>query len=719
MSKPFGAQMGADHTMEHWIDSAVFYHIYPLGFCGCPEYNPGGIPVHSLDKLRDWIPHLRELGVNALYLGPVFQSVKHGYDTIDYYQIDCRLGDNDSFAALCDALHENGIRVVLDGVFNHVGREFWAFRDVREKGQSSPYCGWFQNLNFGGGSPMGDPFWYESWGGHYELVKLDLKNPQVRDHLLWAVGMWMDRFHIDGLRLDAADCVDFDFFRALKHYVRSRDPEFWLMGEIIHGDYARWANPEMLDSVTNYECWKGNWSAHNTKNYFEIAHSLHRQFGPGGIYRGLRLYNFTENHDVDRLASTLTDPALLENVYTLLYTMPGVPSIYYGGEWAVEGKRTPWSDVVLRPCLDLADMAKRDQSLCRHLAALARIRRSFPALAVGDYENLVIKNEQLVFRRSTPEQRVYVLLNLSHQEAGVEFRHNEPVLQDVLGGDAIYHNDGGRTWIVMPPCSAKILVGAPDRFAWSPSEPEALNVPAEPPAEPQVPAAPGAETAEVKAEPPAPQPEPVPQPEPEQPESGADAGQVLVLLAHPNGDSLNAAMAHAAADALRANGYGVWLHDLCAEGFDPVMPACEAAGSPSADPLVLRYQEELRQADGIVVVHPNWWGQPPAILTGWLDRVLREDVAYALPKNGEAPAPLLKARAALVFNTSNTPAPVEDAAYGDPLQSIWQRCVFGLLGLPAFDRCLFRPVAGSTPEQRAQWLGEVATMVSAYFPKKR
>lgn len=143
--------------MSHWVNQSVFYHIYPLGFCGAPEYNPGGAPVPRLDKLKDWIPHLKELGISALYLGPVFQSVKHGYDTTDYFQIDCRLCDNDSFAALCDALHENGIKVVLDGVFNHVGRGFWAFRDVQEHGQGSPYCGWFHDLNFGGPSPMGTP----------------------------------------------------------------------------------------------------------------------------------------------------------------------------------------------------------------------------------------------------------------------------------------------------------------------------------------------------------------------------------------------------------------------------------------------------------------------------------------------------------------------------------------------------------------------------------
>ena len=452
--------------MSHWSTDSVFYHIYPLGFCGAPEYNDFGQPVQRLEQLRDWIPHLKELGINALYLGPVFQSVKHGYDTADYYQVDCRLGDNESFASLCDALHENGIRIVLDGVFNHVGREFWAFKDVREKGQASPYCGWFHDLNFGGPSPMGDPFWYTAWQGHYELVKLNLRHPDVVRHLLDAVGMWMDKFHIDGLRLDAADCVDFDFFRTLKGFVKARDPEFWLMGEIIHGDYARWANPEMLDSVTNYECWKGLWSSHNDKNYFEIAHSLNRQFGPGGIYQNLILYNFADNHDVDRLASKLNDPAHLENVYTLLYTMPGIPSLYYGSEWAIQGARSKTSDVVLRPHLELKEMMELDQSLCAHLAKLAAIRSAFPALRLGRYENVVIKNQQLVFRRSTDSQRVYVVLNLEPQEVHVEFPHNEPVLQDVLNDNAIFNNDGGRTWLPVPPCSARILVGTPDRFSW-------------------------------------------------------------------------------------------------------------------------------------------------------------------------------------------------------------------------------------------------------------
>lgn len=695
--------------MEHWINQAVIYHIYPLGFCGCPEYNPGGSPVPRLDKLQDWIPHLKDLGVNTLYLGPVWQSVKHGYDTVDYYQLDCRLGDNDHFSVLCDTLHQNGFRVVLDGVFHHVGRDFWAFRDVRERGSDSPYCSWFQNLNFGSSSPMGDPFWYESWGGHYELVKLNLQNQEVRDHLLGAVGMWMDRFHIDGLRLDAADCVDTSFFHTLRSYTKSRDPEFWLMGEIIHGDYTRWANSELLDSVTNYECWKGIWSAHNTKNYFEIAHSLHRQFGPGGIYRGLPLYNFTENHDVDRLASTLANPRHLFHAYTLLYTMPGVPSLYYGGEWAVEGKRTEWSDVDLRPCLELSEMASRDQALCRHLMRLAELRAAFPALRVGDYENIVIKNQQLVFRRATSEQRVYVLLNLAEQEATLEFSHNEPVLQDVLHRDQVYQNDGGRTWLTMPPCSSMVLVGAPNQFIWqgSPSHHQApstpmpslqadfhsqagLSIPAEKaifsPSPPQVPSPPAARK----------------------------RGNVLVLLAHPRKESLDAALADAAVDTLRKNGYGVWFHDLYAEGFDPVLPPEERADF--APPALQKHQREVCTADGVIVVHPNWWGQPPAILSGWIDRVLRKDIAYTLEAGG-VPTGRLKARAAIVFNTSSLPAQQEAALLSDPLQLLWRDYVFGRCGIHIFDRCIFRTTPQSTPQQRLGWLDEVRSMVAAYFPK--
>lgn len=428
--------------MSNWINESVFYHIYPLGMCGAPEYN-NGEQSYSMDKIKEWIPHLKELGVNALYIGPLFESSKHGYDTKDYYKIDCRLGDNNSFKEICNQLHENGIKVILDGVFNHVGREFWAFKDVQKNGQNSPYCGWFQNLNFGGGSPMGDPFWYEGWSGHYDLVKLNLKNPEVVEHLLTAVGMWIDEFGIDGLRLDAADCIDLDFFRQLKNYCKNKKNDFWLMGEIIHGDYNRWANSETLDSVTNYECYKGIYSSHNDHNYFEIAHSLQRQFANGGIYSHLCLYNFVDNHDVNRVADNCRDNRHLKNVYTLLYTMPGVPSVYYGSEWGIKGSRTNNSDTALRPKLDLGNIPNANDELCSHLKKLGKIRHALSALKYGNFENKNIKNEQLVYERSFENQHIYIALNINENEQNVDFNVEGGFskLTDALTGEVFYVNN--------------------------------------------------------------------------------------------------------------------------------------------------------------------------------------------------------------------------------------------------------------------------------------
>ncbi len=443
--------------MTSWVNKSIFYHIYPLGFCGAPEYNDGN-KAYRLDKIKEWIPHLKELNINAIYFGPLFESTKHGYDTKDYYKVDCRLGDNDSFKKICEELHKNGIKIVLDGVFNHVGRDFWAFKDVQQKRNNSEYCNWFQNLNFGGNSPMGDPFWYEGWSGHYDLVKLNLQNPKVVEHLLGAVGMWIDEFGIDGLRLDAADCVDLGFFHQLKDFCKSKKSDFWLMGEIIHGDYNRWANKDTLDSVTNYECYKGIFSSHNDHNYFEIAHSLQRQFQQGGIYQNLCLYSFLDNHDVNRIASNIRDKNHLKNAYTVMYCMPGTPSIYYGSEWAVEGSRSNNCDTALRPELNLGKIANANEELNSYLKKLGKIRNSLEALQFGNFKNEYIRNEQLVFSRSHNNQFVYIALNLNQNKHNVEFNTvgGFSKLTDALTGEA-FENTGYQR-IPVEGNSARILV---------------------------------------------------------------------------------------------------------------------------------------------------------------------------------------------------------------------------------------------------------------------
>ena len=392
-----------------WAYHSIFYQIYPIGFCGAPTSNDG-ITVSRIKKLGAWTDYLESLGVNAVLLNPVFESDHHGYDTRDFLKIDCRLGTNEDFRNVCETLHAHGIRIVLDGVFNHVGRGFWAFQDVLEKKWDSPYKDWFY-IHFDGNSCYNDGFWYEGWEGHFELVKLNLQNPAVTDYLLNCVKNWVEMFDIDGLRLDVAYSLDQNFMKRLCSFTKELKPDFALIGEVLFGDYNLIVNDEMLHSCTNYECYKGLYSSFNDMNLFEIAHSLNRQFGPEQwcIYRGKHLMTFADNHDVTRLASILKNPAHLPLVYGVLFGMPGIPCIYYGSEWGEEGMKTPDNDFALRPCFD----APKPNSLTEFLKNLTHIRQDSDALCNGSYRNIIIQNHQLIFERTTDHERIFVALNAS------------------------------------------------------------------------------------------------------------------------------------------------------------------------------------------------------------------------------------------------------------------------------------------------------------------
>ena len=443
--------------MNLWIEDRVFYNIFTLGFCDVLEPSRIYEEKNRLIKIEEWIPHLKKMSINAIYFGPVFESSYHGYDTRDYLNIDKSLGTNEDFKDLCKKLHENDIKIVLDGVFNHVGREFWAFKDIQKNGRNSKYCSWFSGLNFDSRSPMGDDFNYESWNGCYDLVKLNLWNRDVVEYLLHAVEFWIDEFDIDGLRLDAADKIIFDFFKELKIFTEKKKDNFWLMGEIIHGDYNRWANKDSLDSVTNYECYKGIYSSHNDKNYFEIAYSLNRMFGNGGIYKDLCLYNFVDNHDVNRLASTLKVQEYLFNVYTILYTMPGVPSIYYGSEYGIKAVKGDKTDLPLRPSVDeIENYEDKNNELFDHIEKLGRIRVVSEALKNGNYEQVIIKNEQYVFSRTSKNDKIYIVLNLSDKESYLDFNISFEEGKDLLSDkDDIIK--GGDVSIRVPAFSSKVI----------------------------------------------------------------------------------------------------------------------------------------------------------------------------------------------------------------------------------------------------------------------
>ncbi len=419
-----------------WAYESVFYQIYPLGFCGAPFENDG-ILTHRILKVKEWIPHMKKLGINAIYFSPVFESDTHGYNTRDYTKIDCRLGTNEDFKQVCDALHEAGIKVVLDGVFNHVGRGFFAFRDVVEKRENSVYKDWF-HIDFGGNSNYNDGLWYEGWEGNYDLVKLNLYNPAVVDHIFAAIKGWVEEFDIDGLRLDVAYCLTPDFLRSLHQYTKGLKEDFYLLGETLHGDYNQWMNPEMLDSVTNYECYKGLYSSFNSMNMFEINHSLLRQFGPENwtLYRGKHMLSFVDNHDVTRVASILSNEKHLPLIYALSFGMPGIPCVYYGSEWGAKARKEE-GDPALRACFD----APVENELTEWIGKLAEAKKHSEALNYGDFRSVLLTNKQCIFERKSEHERVYVAINADGENYHADFDAGCGMAVDLITGEK--HDFGG------------------------------------------------------------------------------------------------------------------------------------------------------------------------------------------------------------------------------------------------------------------------------------
>ncbi len=419
-----------------WAYESVFYQIYPLGFCGTP-YENDGVLTHRILKVKDWIPHMKKLGINAVYFSPVFESDTHGYNTRDYKKIDCRLGTNEDFKEVCGALHKEGIKVVLDGVFNHVGRGFSAFLDVLKNRENSVYRDWF-HIDFGGNSNYNDGLWYEGWEGNFDLVKLNLGNPEVVEHIFSAVKSWVEEFDIDGLRLDVAYCLTPDFLRRLRSFTDGLKEEFFLVGETLHGDYNQWMNPQMLHSVTNYECYKGLYSSFNSMNLFEIVHSLLRQFGPENwtLYKGQHLLCFVDNHDVTRIASNLTNARHLPLIYAMTFGMPGIPCVYYGSEWGAEAHKSQ-GDPALRACFE----EPVENALSAWISRLAEAKKQSKALNYGSFRSVVLTNKQCIFERKTEDERVMVAINADEEEYHAHFDAGCGMAVDLITGET--HDFGG------------------------------------------------------------------------------------------------------------------------------------------------------------------------------------------------------------------------------------------------------------------------------------
>lgn len=426
-----------------WYDEAVFYHIYPLGLTAAPKQNTYQEVEHRLNTLIPWIDHIKNIGCNALYIGPLFESVGHGYETTDYKKLDCRLGTNEDLKNFVSECHKAGIKVIFDGVFNHTGRDFFAFKDIKEKREASSYKDWYCNVNFYGNNEYNDGFSYDNWGGYNLLAKLNQHNPAVRDYICDVIRFWVKEFDVDGIRLDAADVLDFNYMQALRQVANEVKPDFWLMGEVIHGDYTRWVNEGTLHSVTNYTLHKALYSGHNDHNYFEIAHTVKRLQDMGG--NKLKLYNFVDNHDVERIYTKLNNKKHFVPVHILMYTLPGVPSIYYGSEFGIEGRKERFSDDSLRPALSYDEYkdAIDTNEYTKLIAALGKLRQKLDIVSYGDFKELVLTNCQYAFSRNLNGKSVLVTVNNADNDANLSLpAGNSAEYVGVLSGVKVKANGG-------------------------------------------------------------------------------------------------------------------------------------------------------------------------------------------------------------------------------------------------------------------------------------
>ena len=433
-----------------WYDEAVFYHIYPLGLTGAPKQNSYGEPVHRLNSLLPWISHIKGIGCNAIYIGPLFESVGHGYETTDYKKLDSRLGTNEDLTNFVAECHKQGIRVILDGVFNHTGRDFFAFQDIKRNRENSQYKDWYCNVNFWGNNSFNDGFSYDNWGGYDLLAKLNQHNPAVRDYICDVIRFWVREFDIDGIRLDAADVMDFEYMKALRCVANEVKQDFWLMGEVIHGNYSRWANEGTLHSVTNYMLHKALYSGHNDHNYFEVAHTI--TYVGGMVGKNLNLYTFVDNHDVERIYTKLKNKAHFVPVHVMLYTLPGIPALYYGSEFGIEGRKERHSDDSLRPALNYEDYknAAETNECTKLIAALGKIRQNTKALMYGEYKQLVLQTTHFAYARVLDGKSVITTVNNADNAVSMNVEAgNSAAYVGALTGEKVAVS-GGRMQVSVP-----------------------------------------------------------------------------------------------------------------------------------------------------------------------------------------------------------------------------------------------------------------------------
>ncbi|WP_170149405.1 alpha-amylase family glycosyl hydrolase [Rhodoplanes roseus] len=441
--------------MPDWIRNAVFWHVYPLGFLGAERDAGPQTPVtHRLRRLEPWLDYAADLGASGLMLGPIFASSTHGYDTLDHFRIDPRLGDDADFDALAGAAKARGMRLVLDGVFNHLGRGHPAFTEVLAQGRSAPRADWFR-LSWPRGDGPGQTPDYATFEGHGELPALDHDNPAVADLVADVMTHWLRR-GADGFRLDAAYAVPTRFWATVMARVRTACPDAYVFGEVIHGDYAGFVREARIDATTQYELWKAIWSAIVDQNFFELAWAMTRH---EALLDTFVPQTFLGNHDVTRLASRIVDERHVAHAVVILFTCAGTPSIYAGDEQGFRGFKEdrPGGDDDVRPAFPetpdgLAPYGWPMHELHRSLIALRRLN---PWLHAARTRSVALANHHMVYEtRGAGGESLTVALNLSDRD----ITETAPGAARVIAGAATLGRSGtAKATVTLPPHGWAIL----------------------------------------------------------------------------------------------------------------------------------------------------------------------------------------------------------------------------------------------------------------------
>jgi len=440
--------------MTTWTDHAIWWHVYPLGFVGAERASGSGAVEHRLDKIIGWLDYAVDLGVSGLALGPIFAASTHGYDTIDYYRIDERLGDDRDFDRLVAAVHARGLRLLLDGVFNHVGPQFPAFQRTIEFGAAAPESSWFSPVDPAAEGRVSGPT-FRTFEGHEGLIALNHAESAVAEYVTDVMSHWLAR-GADGWRLDAAYATPAAFWSKVLPRIRTAHPDAYLIGEVIHGDYRSIVRGHGLDAITQYELWKAVWSSINDGNFFELAWSLRRHNALLDTFVPL---TFVGNHDVTRIASKLNDERHLAHALVVLFTVAGTPSVYYGDEQAFRGikENRVGGDDDIRPAFPEGGpgaLASYGWPVYRLHQELIALRRRNPWLHSAVTRPVQLTKTLFSYESVGDSQRLFVALNIGESPVSIL----APGCTQLLAGQAHMEHDspgeerfllGGHQWAVV------------------------------------------------------------------------------------------------------------------------------------------------------------------------------------------------------------------------------------------------------------------------------